>query len=400
MRPVVVVSALIFTSLAGSSCSSPEGGPLGFVMFDKNHHLASAEPLFSVDEDQCITAGFLLSVFSGQAPSGKEKPVCTQLRDQIRNAVPLGNLYDTAALTFGKTKAKPGDPIGNIYDTRAMLPEQRTAQRNEVIATLIFASNKRCGDYVHFLQTYQGNVRMGSGLASQAFATLATLATGNTAQWLAAGSSFATASGSITYNVHFADKTVAMLTQAFDNARLERVQAIEDRLQCSEALYPLPQAMADVFDYHTSCSLTTGLMQAQDAVNQQRSPDLTTLVKFADQIDTARAALLKLGGKSGASTGNSSGDSSGGDSSKGDPGSGGTPTTGSGGSTTPTTGTGGQAQPPQTHVPTCPFSVAHKQTAPKKSGKAKPKPKAGAKSKKGPPKPSSTAARNAPAKKK
>ena len=54
----------------------------------------------------------------------------------------------------------------------------------------------------------------------RAFATLATLATGNTAQWLAAGSSFATGAGSTAYEVHFANKTVAMLTQgSFDNAR-------------------------------------------------------------------------------------------------------------------------------------------------------------------------------------
>ena len=72
-------------------------------------------------------------------------------------------------------------------------------------------------------------------------------------------------------------------------------------MQCSPAQYPLPQAIGDVFDYHTSCSLTTGLMQAQDAVDQQRSPDLDTLAKLADQVDAARAKLLKLGGLGGQS---------------------------------------------------------------------------------------------------
>jgi hypothetical protein len=367
MRPAFIVPALLCASLTASSCSEPEGGPLGFQMFDRNHHVASAEPLFSPDEDECITAGFLMSVFSNKGPSvAKEKPACQQLRTELRDMLPDGmNLY-----------AKNADAID-------------ATQRNQVIATLVLASNQRCGNYVHFLQTYQGNLRS-SGLASQAFATLATLATGNTAQWLAAGSSFATGAGNTAYDVHFANKTVAMLTQAFDNARLDRVQAIEDRMQCTAAQYPLPQAMSDVFDYHTACSLTTGLMQAQDAVNQQRSPDLDTLAKLADQVAAARASLLKLDGASAqshpatatashsaAGAAGGQGSNTGDASTKKGAASGNTVA-----SAAPGTGTGGSAPKVQTHVPTCPFDVAKEQTgaskvAQKEAGKNSKKVKKG-----------------------
>jgi hypothetical protein len=84
-----------------SACTSTGGGPLGFVMFDKNRHVPGAGPLFTPGEDRCLSATFFLSVFSnGDAPEA-EKPFCSQLRAQMRSYLPFGNLYGKECLTTG-----------------------------------------------------------------------------------------------------------------------------------------------------------------------------------------------------------------------------------------------------------------------------------------------------------
>ena len=367
MRIVAALPALLCVTLTVSSCSTPGGGPLGFMMFDANHHVPAAEPLFTRAEDECLDASFLISIFSRMPPAKTERPVCVQLRQQIWASIPFTNLFDPPRAT-----TPAADAALALYQKR---------QRDAVIGTLILASNKKCGDYVHFLQTYQGNVRVSSSLAAQAFATLATLVTGNGAQWLAAGAAFSSGAGNTVYEVHFANKTVAMLTKAFDNARLDQLRSIQDKMQCSADLYRLPAAIGDVMDYHTRCSLTTGLMQAEDAVDQQRSPNLDTLTKMAEQIDAARAKLAKLGGTAstssspGASSGATTTDSGGNDSAS-------STTTNNQSkpapSVTPSTGTGSAAPPVEVHVPACPFTTAAAQAKPQKP---KPAPKAKAKSK-------------------
>jgi hypothetical protein len=67
--------------------------------------------------------------------------------------------------------------------------------RNEVVNTLIMESNRKCGDYVQFLQAYQGNVRATSGIAAQMTAVLATVTTGGAAQGFAAAAGIASGSG-------------------------------------------------------------------------------------------------------------------------------------------------------------------------------------------------------------
>lgn len=93
-------------------------------MFDPNHHVPAAEPLFSRGEDACIDGSYLLSVFARDiAPKGENRN-CTLLRHRMQRALPFGNLYDDA------------DNPSQDYSQR---------ERNEAIDTLILASNKRCG---------------------------------------------------------------------------------------------------------------------------------------------------------------------------------------------------------------------------------------------------------------
>jgi len=248
-------------------CSSPGGGPFGLVLFDKDRHVPSAGPLFSTAEDQCLSASFLLSVFSrtGQAP--EESPRCRSLRSQMQSFLPEGNLY---ALK------------NTSYDKRS---------RNEVVNTLIMESNRKCGDYVHFLQAYQSNVRASSGILAQATAILATVTSGGTAQGFAAASGIIGGAGGTLQEASFANQTVAILVQAFDNARAEQLAEMTNLQQCTPAQYPLTRAMADVFRYHSSCSIVTGLQHAQRAVEEVRSPSLEGFMRTLKQIEEVRPLL-------------------------------------------------------------------------------------------------------------
>lgn len=287
-RTALIVSASL-TALGG--CSSPGGGPFGFVMFDPDQHVPGAAPLFAADEERCISASFLLSVFSQTAGPGDERPACSRLRAQIQTSLPFGSIYAAGPQT---------------YDAR---------QRNEVVNTFILTSNERCGSYVRFLQGYQANVRATSGILAQATAILATVTSGGTAQGFAAASGIVGGAGNTLYEANFANQTVGVLTQAFDNARVQQLRDMTNLQQCTPEQYPLMRAMADVYRYHSSCSIVVGLQETQRAVEQARSPNLESFTRFLDQIRNAQtgiAALAQPPKQGGAGDGGGAGGSAGG----------------------------------------------------------------------------------------
>jgi hypothetical protein len=382
--PILLVPLVVTIPAA---CSTPGGGPLGFVIFDKNQHVAGAGPLFAIDEEQCINGTFLLTTFSGKVPAS-ETPTCRRVREAIQNALPYGNLYDAR------------DPYSTVRKDAAgnVLEPYLKRERNEVIGTFVWDSNKACGDYVRFLQTYQANVRSTSGILSQATAILATVVTGGATRGFAAASGIIGGAGNTLYEAHFANQTVALLVQAFDNARAEKLKHISDMMQCTPEQYPLTVAMADVYDYHTTCSVVAGLKQAQQAVADQRSPSLDSLAKMIDQIKQAQDQFAKIskpesgatgdttmtGGdstkKNGQSSGSNSGNVESGSASPGDS----KPKPAQGdGSSPDKPDQGGADQGTTTSVPVCPFDAAKKQqqqqSKPTKTAKKVTKPKSNVK---------------------
>jgi len=269
-----VASALIGATFLLSACDTPGGGPLGIVLFDKNHNVSGAGSLFAADEQTCVSASFLLSTFAGKIEQG-EKPACSRLRARIQNALPVEDIFHS-------------DPLH---------PGEMQRRRNEAIATLIAASNDKCGAYVQYLQQYQGNVKASTGILSQATAILATVSSGGTAQGFAAASGISTGVGTSLHQAHFQNQTVAMLTKAFDGRRSEMLHNMDGLMQCSITQYPFARAFADVQNYHAACSIVIGLEEAQEAVEEKNSPSLDSFTKLLEKLPALQEAMDNAKGK-------------------------------------------------------------------------------------------------------
>jgi hypothetical protein len=265
-KAILVASA---AAVLSSACTSSGGGPLGFVMFDKNQHVPGVGPLFAAGEDRCITGTFLLSVLGTEAAPLDETAPCRAVRQRIRGAVAGTSIYGTNA----------------NYSKR---------QRNEIVDTFVWESNDQCFGYVKFLQGYQGNVRSSSGIFAQATAILATVTSGGTAQGFAAASGIVGGAGNALYQAHFADQTVAVIVQAFDNVRSRRLQELTNLQQCEPDQYTLTRAMADVTRYHASCSLAVGLAETQRAVGQTDTVSIATFNALLDQITEAQEKIARF----------------------------------------------------------------------------------------------------------
>jgi hypothetical protein len=267
LRFLCAAGCLIPTACA----TNPRGGAVGFVMFDPNQHVAAAEPLFGQGDEQCLNdPTFLLSTFAQDSPGGQTQPkdpnnpdICTRIKWSL----------------YWGLKSH-GGTLTN-YDARA---------RNEVVGAILAASDRKCGNYVAFLQQYNGNVKAGFGIIDTAASALATVASGGLNRALTVTSTLAGHTRSELEEAHFANQALGVLTQAFRQLRDTQRKGIEDNLQSKTVdNYTMSQGLADVFNYHASCSIVVGLEQAQKAVSEKGNSD---------------AGTDKTGGKGGANGGN------------------------------------------------------------------------------------------------
>jgi hypothetical protein len=261
-----------------TGCADEGGGPLGIVLFDKTHHVAAAEPLFGKGEDRCLDSpGFLISI-TAKAPAATSAA-------QPRTRDPLA---DPACVRLSQTisgalQTPQNSATSSGYDER---------QRNEVIDALIAASNRKCGRYTAFLQTYDANINSTFGIGALATAGLATVVGGESAsKALAAGSAFLTGTRSTFNEAHFRNRTIAVLATAFENARREQRQAITNFQQCKPAQYTMMRGIEDALRYHNTCSVVSGLDEAARAVQRANSPDLETMRKAMTEILAIRQQL-------------------------------------------------------------------------------------------------------------
>jgi hypothetical protein len=308
--------ALLFVS----GCSGGEmSRRLGFVVFDENHRVSAAEPLFGKDEDLCLDSPtFLMSIYNKNfdlvptagandlVSTGREGRNNTRARKAAGSAGSMSTAYETACRQVIAT-IRAALQIGSFGDAPAATDPLRLStpytdrQRNEAVDALIAASNRKCGRYIAFLQQYDANINSTLGIAAQASAIIASVASGGTAQGFAAASGIAGGARGSLNNAHFQNQTIAVLTNAFENSRAQQRLEISRRQQCTPARYTLMRGLEDAFRYHSSCSIVFGLKQAQRAVEEANSPNLESFNKMLDQLAEAQSKVAKLNGKSEAS---------------------------------------------------------------------------------------------------
>lgn len=263
-RAMIACSGLLL-----SACSSTNGGRLGFVMLDKNQHVAAASPLFSKYENQCMSSASFVATIFNTHPNLSEfprnvKPKCEELSTSLKSALVDGS--------------------GNMSKM----------QRNNFIDALAAVSNKKCGEYISFLQQYHSNVNSIFGIATQTFAGVATLVSGGTAQGFAAAAGLSSGTQSTLNKAHFADQGIGVLARAMANARTTRRAAMVVEEAKAIDQYGVQQGLADVFDYHASCSIVAGLTEAEKAVEQARSPSLETFNTVLTQISAAQQKMAAI----------------------------------------------------------------------------------------------------------
>lgn len=254
-----------------TACTTRGGGRLGVVLFNPDQHVSGAEPLFGDDEERCFRdPTYGLSFVMPSQPMIGHPVACQTITTAVRAAL--------------------GAPSSGSTGQTAYLE----LQRNEIIESFMSSSNYVCGDHIRFLQQYDGNINSILGIGAQASAGLAAIVTGGTAQAAAALAALLGGARGTMNNAHFNNKTVGMLTSAFQAARKTQ----RDELTLLEAKpvkdFPLSNGIERVLDYHNSCSITVGLAEAQRAVDEAHNPSFETFKTFMTNLHEVRAEMAKF----------------------------------------------------------------------------------------------------------
>jgi hypothetical protein len=252
-----------------AACATPGGGPLGLVMFDSNHHVSAAEPLFGKNDMQCLDDPTFLLTLYGPDPLVADN--CTKMRSTIAVALQPMTILDGTKARYGKV------------------------QRNEVIDGLMAASDRKCGRYIAFLQQYDANVNSTFGIAAQAAATIAAITTGGTAEALAAAASIAGGTRNTLNQSHFNNQTVGVLANAFENLRREQREKIAELQNKPPEEYTLMRGLQDATRYHANCSIVVGLKEAQRAVEEAHAPSLNSMEKMLEHFAKLQVQAEKAG---------------------------------------------------------------------------------------------------------
>lgn len=260
----------VFAALLSLSACTTGGGPAGIVLFNPDQHVSGAEALWGRNDDQCFDdPSFMMSIVSTESVQGRKWPeICGQIIQSIRFTLPVMTIQ---TLDSG--------------------PRYTVLQRNEVIDGIMAASDRKCGRYIAFLQQYDGNVNSVLGIAAQSAAILATVASGGTAQGLAAAAGIAGGARGTLNESHFNNQTIGVLANAFENVRREQREKIAELEGQPVASYTLLRGIEDATRYHASCTIVVGLKEAQRNVEAARSPNLDTIKTMLDQLNEMRASM-------------------------------------------------------------------------------------------------------------
>ena len=279
-----------------AACSQDGGGPLGIELFNRNQHVAAAEPLFGRREDRCLeNPSFLMSIFAqrqqqtGTDQTGNETPGATLVGDSLQATCNRLRGSISAVLMASFTPAAPGGtPSPAAYDQRA---------RNEVMDALVASSNRRCGRYMAFLQTYDANINTSFGVLSIIAGGLSPIVRGDdTARTLGGISAMLTGTRGTFNEAHFRNRTIAVLASAFENARRQQRRDMVNLQQCPVDQYTLMRGMEDAFRYHSTCSVVAGLEEAAKAVERAHSPDIATMRRQMQELAELRTQMRAVTG--------------------------------------------------------------------------------------------------------
>jgi hypothetical protein len=238
------MQAFVKFSVAGSlllcsACTTPGGGPAGIRMLDRDQHIGGAISLDGTPNGLCFSnVAFAHALISGRRPAPPGLPgACTDLLKQL--------------------EATPA------FDAKS--------SRDNIAAAMMTVSNDRCMQYVQFLQMYHGNVNSIFGIGSQIASLIGSLTQGGTANAFAGiGGTIQGAGNTLNKNT-FQDKALELIAAGFTKRRNRLGKEIQIKLAKPAAEYGVGQAVSDVIDYHSACSISAGFQELASGVAETPS---------------------------------------------------------------------------------------------------------------------------------
>lgn len=281
-----LVFAMALLSLMLGGCQS---------IFSRDMRLAAADPLFGAELDRCLDdPEFMISLMAAPgagAPDIKPKrrpgdttpPVdCTNLKKMFQTY-----LFES--------------------DAKQLLNgmEEAEFRRNEIVQALVGISNRKCGRYSAHIKTFDGQ--------SNSILSVLSIATGgiggvvgskDAARILAGTSGIASGSRVAVNDAWFSNQTIQVLVAGYEKERSNQLRAIQHRQMCPIKYYPTMAGIADVMQYHASCSLITGLSAAAQAIERSDQPGVDVVRRQLTEMAAIRrqANLVVSGLTPGSST--------------------------------------------------------------------------------------------------
>jgi|GEM_PF-3013343 len=172
--------------------------------------------------------------------------------------------------------------------------------RNSVASQLVAASVHNCNIYMQSLRGGQVGARTTADLATSTFgvagAVIEPLSTARTLSSLAA---LSTAWGASWDRNVYADQAAEMVADEIRKLRLTERAALEAKYALPYDEWPMAAALADVAEFHNSCTMLRGISLIQDAViNRERSVRATRIAAQSalDAGGDGRAVMAAVNG--------------------------------------------------------------------------------------------------------
>lgn len=248
-------------------------------ILNEDLRLASAEPLFGRDLDQCLDdPEFMIGLLAKKSITG---PAIVKKRD--RSGTP--DVIDCNQLRDLFENYLYADPQTAVLNGARTAPEQR----NELIQALVGMSNRKCGRYSAHIKTFDGQTNSWLSFLSIATGGVGGIVQGADAARILSGSSAIASGTRVAVNdAWFSNQTIQVLVAGYEKERSNQLRAIHHRQTCPINLYPTMQGIADALQYHSSCSLITGLSAAAQAIERSDQPGIDVVRRQLTEMAAIR----------------------------------------------------------------------------------------------------------------
>jgi len=252
----------------------------GCDYFDNNMKLARAEPLFGESYDHCFDdPAFLLTVMAPSATSQTANNQSTARSHASRgDCVDLKNtLRPYFANDTSRTDSNSAD-VAPYASVRKSALSNLALQRNEVTHALVTISNRKCGVYSAHLKTFDGQTN--SLLSVLAIATGGiggVVQAAGAARALSSAAAISSGTRVALNDAWFSNQTIQVLVAGYEKERSTFLRTMNQRQVCPITHYPVMAGIADAMQYHSQCSLISGLSAAAQAIERSDEPGLDVM---------------------------------------------------------------------------------------------------------------------------